>query len=105
WLIDPLGATQQTRDPRNPQTSTGPLDLHFDYRYDLNFPPKPSLAQGALAAAALACAVVGTLRRQSGRGLTWFWVAGTAFIWLLTTTWSAWTWDNVPLMRFLQFSW
>jgi hypothetical protein len=34
-----------------------------------------------------------------------FFGAGTLALWLLTTTWSAWVWDHVPLMRFLQFSW
>jgi hypothetical protein len=26
-------------------------------------------------------------------------------VWFLTTTWSEWFWDHVPLMHFLQFSW
>ncbi|HEU5318950.1 MAG TPA: 6-pyruvoyl-tetrahydropterin synthase-related protein, partial [Chloroflexota bacterium] len=59
WLIDPLGATAQTGDPRNPQTAAGPLDLHPAYPYDLNYPPKPSLAQGALALAALGLLGIG----------------------------------------------
>ena len=48
WLIDPLGATGQTRRAGNPQTVPGPLDLHWSYPYDLNYPPKPSLGQGVL---------------------------------------------------------
>ncbi|HVG97654.1 MAG TPA: 6-pyruvoyl-tetrahydropterin synthase-related protein [Chloroflexota bacterium] len=123
WLIDPLGATEQTRRGGNPQTVPGPLDLHLSYPYDLNFPPKPSLGQGALfalsAALVLAGAVVALRPARlrpappapSGRRLSpvlataLFCGAGTVGLWLLTTTWSAWAWDNVPLMRFLQFSW
>jgi len=105
WLVDPLGASQQTRDPRNPQTPAGPLDLHLNYPYDLNFPPKPSLAQGALAVVALGCLVAATVRRTPGVHVAWLWFGGAALIWFLTTTWSVWAWENVPLMRFLQFSW
>ncbi|HET7769111.1 MAG TPA: hypothetical protein VFN74_10080 [Chloroflexota bacterium] len=105
WLIDPLGATEQTRDLRNPQTPAGPLDLHPSYPYDLNFPPKPSLAQGALALLSLACLAFAAARRYRGATVALFFAAGAALLWLLTTTWAGWAWDHVPLMRFLQFSW
>ena len=105
WLIDPLGATEQTRDLRNPQTPAGPLDLHAAYPYDLNFPPKPSLAQGALAVLTLGTLAGAAATRCRGIAVALFIAAGTALLWLLTTTWSGWAWDTVPLMRFLQFSW
>ena len=105
WLIDPLGATEQTRDLRNPQTPAGPLDLHLSYPYDLNFPPKPSLAQGAIALFALALLAGAAFDRRRGAGVAAFAAGGTALLWFLTTSWSGWAWDNVPLMRFLQFSW
>ena len=105
WLIDPLGATEQTRDLRNPQTAAGPLDLHSSYPYDLNFPPKPSLAQGALVVLSLVTLGGAAFTRRRGTSVALFFAAGTTLLWLLTTTWSGWAWDNVPLMRFLQFSW
>ena len=105
WLIDPIGATQQTSGARNPQTPVGPLDLHSSYPYDLNFPPKPSAAQGALAVLAVVCVLAGALGRRAGAAVAGVWLGGTALLWLLTTTWSSWAWENVPLMRFLQFSW
>ena len=105
WLINPLGATFQTAQPKNPQTVSGPLDLHLSYPYDLNFPPKPSLAQGALFIASIVLIAYGALRRHRARDVALFALAGTVALWLLTTTWSAWAWDHVPLMSFLQFSW
>ena len=105
WLIDPLGATAQTGDARNPQTPAGPLDLHLAYPYDLNYPPKPSLAQGALAIASLTVLATALIDRRRGGGVALFLSVGGALLWFLTTTWSGWAWDNVPLMRFLQFSW
>jgi hypothetical protein len=105
WLIDPLGATAQTGDPRNPQTAAGPLDLHPAYPYDLNYPPKPALGQGALALSALALVTTAVARRRCGWEVAAFVAAGTGLLWLLTTTWSRAAWDAIPLMRFLQFSW
>ena len=122
WLIDPLGATGQTRRAGNPQTVPGPLDLHWSYPYDLNYPPKPSLGQGVLFGVSLALLLAGALaraRRGAAPGTAagpggvdsaslapaLFFGAGTLALWLLTTTWSAWVWDHAPLMRFLQFSW
>ncbi|HEX2185660.1 MAG TPA: hypothetical protein VHN78_09165, partial [Chloroflexota bacterium] len=105
WLIDPLGATEQTRRSGNPQTVHGPLDLHLAYPYDLNYPPKPSLGQGALFAASAALTLAGLIARRRRVAGAAFFGAGTILLWLLTTTWSGWAWDHVPLMRFLQFSW
>lgn len=120
WLIDPLGATDATRRGGNPQTVYGPLDLHLSYPYDLNYPPKPSLGQGVLFAVTLVLLLAGIARRWAGGrrppgggateggGVTApavLFGAGTLLLWFLTTTWSAWAWEHVPLMRFLQFSW
>jgi len=105
WLIDPLGATEQTQRAGNPQTIRGPLDLHLSYPYDLNYPPKPSLGQGALFVAAGLALAHGLLRRRPAAGETAFFFGGTLVLWLATTTWSGWAWEHVPLMRFLQFSW
>ena len=105
WLIDPLGATEQTAKAENPQTHRGPLDLHLSYPYDLNYPPKPSLAQGALFGAALALIAGAVATRRRGAAEAAFFAGGTVLLWLATTTWSGWAWDHVPLMRFLQFSW
>ena len=105
WLIDPLGATEQTSHPKNPQTASGPFDLHLSYPYDLNYPPKPSLGQGALFLASAGIIVATTAQRRRGAGTALFLLGGTLFLWLLTTTWSGWAWDSVPLMAFLQFSW
>ena len=105
WLIEPLGVTDQTSHANNPQTAAGPLDLHLSYPYDLNYPPKPSLGQGALFLTSTIAIIAGALRRRRGSGTALFLLGGTLFLWLLTTTWSGWAWDNVPLMAFLQFSW
>ncbi len=105
WLIDPLGATEQTRRAGNPQTIRGPLDLHLSYPYNLNYPPKPSLGQGALFLASGMALAYGLLRRRSAAVETAFFFGGALVLWLATTTWSGWAWEHVPLMRFLQFSW
>ncbi|HEV2126961.1 MAG TPA: 6-pyruvoyl-tetrahydropterin synthase-related protein, partial [Chloroflexota bacterium] len=103
WLIDPLGATAQTRRSGNPQTVEGPLDLHASYPYDLSYPPKPSLGQGLLFGAAMGLILL--LHRRPRAAEAAFFLAGTIFLWYCTTTWSAWLWELVPMMRFLQFSW
>jgi len=105
WLIDPVGSTGRAGLSKNPQTPSGPLDLHLSYPYDLNYPPKPSLAQGVLWVASVALLAGAALYRRGGTGVVALIGAGTALLWFLTTTWSAWAWDHVPLMRFLQFSW
>ena len=105
WLIDPLGSTEQTRRAGNPQTPAGPLDLHLSYPYNLNKPPKPSQDQGALLAAAMALAGLGLAARRRGAAEALFFTAGTLALWFMTTTWSAWLWERVSLLRFLQFSW
>jgi hypothetical protein len=103
WLIDPTGATAQTRRQGNPQTVYGPLDLHVSYPYDLNYPPKPSLGQGLLLAAS--AFLIAVLHRRRGALEAVFFLAGTMILWYCTTTWAAWAWEHVPMMRFLQFSW
>lgn len=105
WLIDPIGATEQTQRSGNPQTPNGPLDLHVSYPYDLNYPPKPSLGQGALAITAVLVVALGLATRTRGAVPPAVFCAGTAIIWLLTTTWGVAVWEQLPLMRFLQFSW
>lgn len=105
WLVDPLGATEQTRQPGNPQTVYGPLDLHLRYPYNLNFPQKMGLFQAALALLAAAVAAAGLACRRPGAGLAAGCCAAAALCWWATTTWSAWAWDHVPLLRFMQFAW